>query len=228
MSSYTITQDDIDTGVVYSSARARGVHCVYTVGAYHGHRQDIPPLNQAPLALCSGVTVTAGPDCTAEASIDSGSHDPDGDEITLTQDPAGPYGLGETVVVLTVSDGSLEDACQARVTVRDEAAPFVSCNAPPSISPWEVPVSFTATGTDNCGLQRIVVHSPSCHQGTSGVQSQVLCRVVTQGDTITIRNPGRSTQIRWLAEAVDQSGNRIERQCSVDVVSWPPPVGQTR
>ena len=228
--SYTITQDDIDTGFVYNSARATGFHCVYTVGAYFGHLQDIPPLNQAPVALCSDVTVAAGLDCTAEASIDNGSHDPDGDEITLTQEPSGPYGLGEANVVLTVSDGSLEDACQARVTVRDQAAPFVSCNAPPSISPWEVPVSFTATGTDNCGLRRVLVRKPTCHWdwGNDIVQiyGQDTCDVVTQGDTITILNPGRSTEIRWLAVAIDQSGNRIVRHCSVDVVSELPTVGQ--
>ena len=179
--------------------------------------------NEPPVALCEDVVVPAGPECSAEASIDGGSYDPDGDEITLTQDPPGPYGLGVTPVSLMVSDGSLQDSCQATVTVRDEAAPFVSCNTPPSISAWEMPVSFTATATDNCGLRSVAVLSPSCHQGTSGLLSQDLCRFVTAGDTVTVESSGRSSQIRWLAEAVDQSGNRIERQCSVDVVSKPPP-----
>ena len=190
-----------------------------------------PSLDNPPLALCHDVEVATGPEvCEADASIDAGSYDADGDEITLTQDPPGPYGLGETVVALTVSDGSLEDTCQATVTVSDEAAPFVSCNAPPSISPWEVPVSFTATGTDNCGLRRVLARAGTCHLdwGTDNVpiQGQDTCDVVTQGDTITILNPGRSTEIRWLAVAIDQSGNRIVRHCSVDVVSELPPVGR--
>ena len=181
-----------------------------------------------PVALGQEVTVPAAEDCTADASVDAGSYHPDGDEITLAQEPPGPYGLGETDVLLTVSDGSLEDTYQAKVTVVDEAAPFVSCNAPPSISPWEVPVSFTATGTDNCELRRVLVRKPTCRRDwgdeSAQVYSQDICHVVTQGDTITILNPGKSTEIRWLAKAIDQSGNRIVRRCSVDVVYGLPPV----
>ena len=56
--------------------------------------------------------------------------------------------------------------------------------------------------------------------------TQEVCHVVAQGDTITILNPARRTEIRWLAKAFDQSGNRIVRKCSVDVVSGFPPVGR--
>ena len=49
--------------------------------------------NQPPTATCQDVTVSAGSNCTADASIDNGSFDPDGDPITLTQSPSGPYSL---------------------------------------------------------------------------------------------------------------------------------------
>ncbi|HUO86525.1 MAG TPA: proprotein convertase P-domain-containing protein, partial [Thermoanaerobaculia bacterium] len=61
--------------------------------------------NQAPVAACQDVTVEAdATSCTAAASVDAGSADPDGDPLTLTQDPPGPYGLGDTPVTLTASD----------------------------------------------------------------------------------------------------------------------------
>ena len=187
------------------------------------------PTGEDPVALCSNVTVAAGPDCTADASVDAGSFDPQGLAITLVQEPPGPYGLGVTEVVLTADNGSAEATCQAAVTVVDQAAPFVSCNAPPSISPWEVPISFTATGTDNCGLRRVLVRKPTCHwdwgEDHSQFSSQDLCHVAAQDDTMTILNPGRSNQIRWLARATDTSGNRIVRRCSVDMVSGLPPAG---
>ena len=58
------------------------------------------------------------------ASIDSGSFDPEGGPVVLSQDPAGPYGLGATDVTLLVEDDEgASDTCQAQVTVVDEAVP---------------------------------------------------------------------------------------------------------
>lgn len=63
------------------------------------------PDNLAPVAQCQDVSVEADQtSCTAEADVDDGSFDPDGDPITLEQDPPGPYGLGDTLVTLTVTD----------------------------------------------------------------------------------------------------------------------------
>ncbi len=71
-----------------------------------------------PVARCRNVTVSASSNCTADATIDNGSFDPDGDPITITQSPAGPYALGNTEVTLTVADASGASAqCTATVTV---------------------------------------------------------------------------------------------------------------
>ena len=51
-------------------------------------------VNRAPVAQCADVIVSAGTNCTAEASVDNHSYDPDGDTITITQTPSGPYPLG--------------------------------------------------------------------------------------------------------------------------------------
>ena len=83
--------------------------------------------NNPPVAICTNVTVAADSNCMASASIDAGSSDPDSDPITITQSPAGPYGLGTHTVTLTVSDSELSDTCSATVTVFDNLAPTISC-----------------------------------------------------------------------------------------------------
>jgi hypothetical protein len=81
-------------------------------------RLDVPLENQPPVAVCRDVTVEAGSSCEADADVDDGSFDPDGDPITLAQQPPGPYPLGSTTVRLTVTDDSdATDFCRATVTV---------------------------------------------------------------------------------------------------------------
>lgn len=117
---------------------------------------QIPP-NQPPIAMCQSVTVAAGPDCMADASIDNGSYDPDpGDTITLTQSPPGRYPLGNTLVTLTVTDNHGESAfCEATVTVVDTTPPAIAC--PPDMvvdatSPAGATVDYpAAAASDNCG-----------------------------------------------------------------------------
>jgi hypothetical protein len=71
--------------------------------------------NQAPVARCKNVTVSA---CMADASIDDGSYDPDGDRVTLKQTPPGPYPVGTTNVTLKVTDNHGDSSqCSATVTV---------------------------------------------------------------------------------------------------------------
>jgi len=111
--------------------------------------------NQVPVAKCKNVTVSAGSDCTANASVNDGSFDPDGDPITITQSPAGPYPKGTTNVLLTVTDPrGATSQCTATVTVVDDTAPVVTCNV--SVSQLWLPdhnmlnVGLTASATDNC------------------------------------------------------------------------------
>jgi hypothetical protein len=97
--------------------------------------------NDPPVALCQNVTVTADANCEATASIDNGSYDPDGDPITLTQNPPAPYPLGQTLVTLTVEDDhGWQNQCSARVSVEDNTNPVISC-----------PLEITVEATDACG-----------------------------------------------------------------------------
>jgi cysteine-rich repeat protein len=74
--------------------------------------------NRAPVARCRNVTVTSPSGCDpANASINNGSSDPDGNVLTCTQSPPGPYPVGTTLVTLMCTDGSLSATCSATVTV---------------------------------------------------------------------------------------------------------------
>jgi YVTN family beta-propeller protein len=113
--------------------------------------------NHAPKASCHDVTVAAGPSCTATASVDNGSSDPDGDPLTLSQAPPAPYSLGATRVTLTATDPSgASDQCTATVTVLDNTRPTITCPANITTkgnipdSPFANVDPGTPTTTDNC------------------------------------------------------------------------------
>jgi hypothetical protein len=110
-----------------------------------------------PVPKCRNVIVSTDPDlCTASASIDNGSYDPDGGPITLIQTPPGPYGLGNTLVTLTVSDdkgGS--GTCTATVTVADQSSPTINRVSVNPSTLWPpnhqlIPVAVTTYSYDNC------------------------------------------------------------------------------
>jgi len=136
----------------------------------------LTPKNQPPVAQCQDVTVQAGPDCTAAASVDAGSYDPDGDPITLSQDPPGPYPIGTTEVTLTVTDDKGASAtCTATVTVADTAPPTVSCRLlVPQLWPASldlVNVGLSASAADNCDsgpALTVVVYSNESETGNAG------------------------------------------------------------
>ncbi len=183
------------------------------------------PVNQPPVAVCQDVTVPTDPGaCEADASVDGGSFDPDGDPITFTQDPPGPYPLGDTLVTLTVEDDSGEtDSCQATVTVVDEEPPVVSCQSPPTIVPPDAPIAFTATATDNCGPASVEVVSFDCWaiKGPGKrIDKRASCVVEIAGATVTVLDSGGvGTHIGWTVEATDPSGNSQGADCEVTVVN---------
>jgi hypothetical protein len=126
--------------------------------------------NQVPVAMCKNVSVSAGANCTANASIDNGSFDPDGSPLTITQTPAGPYPLGMTTVVLTVKDPRGATAqCSGTVTVTDNTPPTITC--PANITQTAAATCPFASGTlvnypapvvsDNCGVSSTVCTPPS-------------------------------------------------------------------
>ncbi len=121
-------------------------------------------VNNPPLALCQPVSVAAGANCTAAANINNGSNDPDSDPITIVQQPAGPYVLGQTLVSLIVTDDKgAADTCQAMVTVTDQTDPVVTCPSAIVVANTSgqcgANVNFAATATDNCDASVAITYS---------------------------------------------------------------------
>ena len=127
--------------------------------------------NQAPVAVCKPVVVNAGANCqavVAAADFNGGSTDADGDVLTYSVFPAGPYAVGVTNVVLTVTDSKGEStSCSTTVTVNDVDNPVIN-GLPANITITNdagvcgANVSWTAaTATDNCsGVSISSSHAP--------------------------------------------------------------------
>jgi subtilisin-like proprotein convertase family protein len=181
--------------------------------------------NRPPVAVCHSVTVNADAGaCTAAASIDGGSTDPDGDSLTMSQNPPGPYPLGTTPVTLTATDSHGEsDSCSATVTVVDNTPPVVACNAPASITPPQAPISFTASAADACGSTTIAVQSYDCFTFTNKgkrIDKRDSCVVSFSGATLTIINSGGVGDIiQWTVAAHDGSGNSTQTTCTAHVLN---------
>ena len=118
-------------------------------------------INRPPVANCQNVTVSAGPTCTASASINNGSFDPDGGAVTTSQSPPGPYPLGTTTVTLTVTDTlGVSRECSATVTVVDDTPPSITCpaNITREADPGQCTavVTFTVNASDLCSSVTVV------------------------------------------------------------------------
>lgn len=111
-----------------------------------------------PIAVCADqVAETDEGKCTsAFASVDAGSFDPLGGSLTLSQDPDGPYPLGDTPITLTaVTVRGTSATCTADVSVVDNEMPTITC--PPTqvlecAGPDGTVASVESESTDNCGI----------------------------------------------------------------------------
>jgi len=99
--------------------------------------------NGVPTAVAQNVTAVADAAGTANVSINNGSSDPDGNPLTMTQSPAGPYPVGVTSVLLTVSDPS---GATSQATGTVTVVPSVTTIAPAS-GPTAGGTAVTITGT---------------------------------------------------------------------------------
>lgn len=129
------------------------------------------PTNTLPIVLAHPVTVGADERCSADASIYESATDPDdGDTVTLTQSPAGPYPIGQTLVTLTATDRCGEtNSTTAIVTVLDLVPPTITCPGNLTLdanSPTGTVVNYaTPTATDTCSEIATLIGSPP--SGTS-------------------------------------------------------------
>ncbi|SMD45535.1 Por secretion system C-terminal sorting domain-containing protein [Aquiflexum balticum DSM 16537] len=86
--------------------------------------------NQPPVAVAKPLTVSADANCEGSATavdFDGGSTDADGDQLSFSVSPVGPYPLGVTNVKLSVSDGFVTSQASTTITVKDTTPPVVTC-----------------------------------------------------------------------------------------------------
>jgi probable HAF family extracellular repeat protein len=201
------------------------------VGSINGQRHAylLTPVasNRPPTAVCHDVTLAAGSACTATASIDAGSFDPDGDTITVSQSPPGPYPLGTTLVTLTATDpAGLSSSCTATVTVVDQTPPAINSASASPNSLWPpnhkmVPVTVTATTTDNCGAVSCKIISVARNEpaGTDAVATGDA--VITGSLTLNLRaerlGNGSGRIYTILIQCADGSGNSATKTVTVGV-----------
>jgi photosystem II stability/assembly factor-like uncharacterized protein len=189
---------------------------------------NISQLNVLPIARCKDVTVpTDAGGCSAVASVDDGSFDPDGGALSTTQVPAGPYPLGTTDVTLEVMDaqGGM-DSCESTIKVVDQEPPMIVCNSPVTIAPPDAPVSFSAYATDNCLAETGVITGITAFDcfmpNKSGrlIDKTGSCVVSFAEDTFYVLDSGGvGDHITWDVTATDGSGNETSSVCEVLVVN---------
>ena len=146
--------------VVHEVNTGGGVGTTYTLtvsGICAGISACATP-NQVPIARAHDVTVLTGPGGTAAASINNGSSDGDGDALTITQLPAGPYSIGTTSVLLTVVDpkGATSQAT-ANVTVfsNPPLAAITTPTANPTLSTAATTIDLAGTASDDLGVTSV-------------------------------------------------------------------------
>ncbi len=113
-----------------------------------------------------------------------------------------------------------QSSCTQKIKVVDTTAPVIECNTPPTITPWDTPVSFQATAVDNCSKNSYVkIYSYDCDGPRKHHNKRKSCKVRLKGNTAKIIRTGKpGTNITWKGIAVDKSGNTRKFTCGVKVV----------
>jgi uncharacterized repeat protein (TIGR03803 family) len=189
-------------------------------------------LNRAPVARCHDVTVSAGANCAADASVDDGSFDPDsGDTIMLRQEPPGPYPLGITHVTLSVTDNhGASNSCNATVTVMDTTPPTISDVSvtpkvlwPPNNKMVEVTVDYTAA--DDCGVVSNVLSVTSNEAHKEQEDAREPDWVIEDDHHVKLRaeRSGRGAGLVYAITVIstDNAGNSSTRTVNVTGVRNP-------
>ncbi|WP_083639022.1 HYR domain-containing protein [Algoriphagus marinus] len=159
----------VSNGEVYTCANVGTIRISLTFEDFAGNKASASytvtitdpngVCNQPPTAQAANFFVTADANCQGTATatdFDNGSFDPDGDDISFSLSPLGPYPLGRTRVEITVTDSKGASArATAEVVVQDKTAPVITA-IPASRTINNDPgqcgaiVDFSATASDNC------------------------------------------------------------------------------
>jgi hypothetical protein len=166
-------------------------------------------VNQAPVADCRNITVSANASCVAHASVDDGSYDPEGQPVTTWQVPPGPYSLGDTPVTLYVQDDiGWITHCMGMVTVEDNTPPLVTCPAN----------DITVEAVANCACPSSDAQLAGWFGSGSATDN---CSSPALGHDAPASFPMGTTAVTWTA--TDPAGNSSTCSRDVTVVDTTPP-----
>lgn len=167
-----VVADDDGTGT------GRETECNEANNAAHAQLDLRCEANLPPVAVCRDVTVRADARCLGSASVDNGSHDPDGQPgpFSVSESPTGSLGLGSHAVTLTASDGLASAQCVGTVTVVDDTPPTLQCPAPRFLECCDGGgvVNYSVPSADNCGAAPVTCSRPSGSTFPVG-QTRVTC-----------------------------------------------------
>ena len=162
--------------------------------------------NTPPIALCKPLTVSANAACNglaAAADFNNGSSDNEGDALTFSVAPAGPYSLGTTNVILTVTDSKgASSSCNTTITVVDDEKPTIT--APPAV---------TVSADNTCSASGVNLGTPVTADN---------CSVASVTNDAPAVFPLGNTTVTWTV--TDGSGNPSTATQLVTVVDVTPPV----
>jgi subtilase family protein len=225
--SFNVTAGQTYTIVVHEVNPGGGLGNNYSLTLL-GCLVNCTTINQVPVAKAKNITVAAGADCTAIASVNDGSFDPDGDPITIDQSPAGPYPIGTTSVLLTVTDPSgATSQATATVKVVDSSGPDITNVSVSPASLWQpnhqmIPVSVSYESNDLCNASACVL-TISSNEPTNGLGDGDFgpdWQVVDQHNVLlraerSAKGNGRIYTV--TIDCVDTAGNHTLRTVDVSV-----------
>lgn len=207
---------------------------VLVTGGYTGNSSitvataELYQFNSPPIAHCRDVTKAADANCSATVTpdeVDDGSVDPDGDPVTLSLVPPGPFPLGTNLVTLVVADNhGATNTCNATITVVHTQPPLVDCSVAQSVL-WPpnhrlVNVGLEAVATDQCEPVGPVIVSVFSNQasGTDGPDA-----IDIGAGTLKLRSERTGNPIGRVylivVTATNASGNLGVSCCTVVVLS---------
>jgi hypothetical protein len=180
--------------------------------------------------------VSATSDCQADANVDDASSDSEDPNPIMVQEPAAPYGIGDTLVTLTVTNAKgLVSSCVATVTVEDNEPLDVAniyCGGPGIISTCDAPVLYTpvyqAEGkeawkkSNGCPIFRPsqgFIRDLKCK--FCKPTGKTVCRDCTttaDARTLSIDNSGRAGNfVSFEVSFEDNEGNALSDICTICV-----------
>lgn len=170
--------NDFRAPVVYHNGQVVGTNTVFSDNmllAFRIGADSTPPsiVCPAPRTLAAATNCTATVDLRSSAVVSDNSAAP----VTVTQSPSQttPLGLGTHTITLVARDAAgNQSSCMTTVTVTDQTRPIVTSVTPSLKLLWPpnnklVPITFTATGTDNCSpALTCEIISVACNEPAKG------------------------------------------------------------